>query len=113
MITIQRRENFTIIVVQEDLVLNDVSVIFKSLRNPESLGMIMDLGEVDVLTSSILANMVSIFRRLEDSSLKWGVTGLNESHMLTLKLAQFHNLFPIFEDQETAIQNLSHAKKIE
>ncbi|MEM7252241.1 MAG: STAS domain-containing protein [Pseudomonadota bacterium] len=76
------------------------------LQNADRL--IVDLSGVDVIDSSGLTVLLSVYRRSCEANRDLGLCGLNAPVRRVIELTRLHRIFEIYATREDAIRGIGH-----
>ncbi|MCH9670106.1 MAG: STAS domain-containing protein [Gammaproteobacteria bacterium] len=77
-------------------------------RGPESV-LLIDMSGVDVIDSSGLSLLLSVYRRRAEHDKSLALCGLSASVRRLIELTRLHRLFQIHDTRERALKSMNYA----
>ena len=86
--------------------LDDVHEVIEDVESSHAQGAILDMEQMDVLTSSAIGLLIALFNNLSEIKIKVGVSCLNENNRHLFALSKLDTLFSLFDTVEEGIDSV-------
>ena len=83
--------------------LDDVHEIINAVEESGKKAVILDMTHLEMLTSSAIGLLISVYNNLKEIHIKMGVSGLNSNNRQLFSLSKMDKLFSVFETVDQGI----------
>jgi len=87
--------------------IDDVEDIVEEAVNEDYTGVILDMSEVEILTSTLLGFVTKLYKGLSGMQIYLSLSSLKPDHQHTIEVMKLDQVILIFEDIHQAVQTLT------